>query len=141
MNDNKFEYDLQAIEGLSHIPDTILTVSEMKGQSIPENKTQFYITTTYRIAKDKRTDSNDSGIRRGKGFSIQLQDIPKLCKLLEGVRQRAENKSPEHYYICPKCTMEKDILHIHRKQSESDPDKCPNEGSQDGNSRQPFSIS
>ena len=119
MSVKDYEYDLQRVMSLNHLADTVLTISEMRGEKI-ENK-QYYINTTYRLPESRRENERDVGIRMTKGFSIQKSDIPRLIEVLSDISKGVE---PSHYFVCYSCTSEEGRMVLHQKKSASEPARC-----------------
>lgn len=117
----EYRYDLQAVAELSHLPDTLVTVSRVTGGDVPDDAEQYYLNTRYRISKDRRNGPDDAGMRMTKGFSVQKQDIPKLIGLLKGIQDGGKR---EHLSVCDECTLEEDTIVLHRKESADAPSAC-----------------
>lgn len=120
-----YKYDLQGVTALTHLPDTILTISAMSGGSVNEAQKQFYINTCYRVSEGMRTNEKDVGLRRTKGFSIRKGDIPNMIKTLQEI---IDDTPASHYWVCDRCTSEKDQIVMHVKESSKDENICPKYG-------------
>ena len=125
MSKEEPKYDLQKIVRASHLPNTLYTISRMLGAGIPDDKTQFFVNTMYRVDPEKRNSPQDAGIRRTGGFSIQIQDIDNLCAELQDVKKSILAENDKHYFVCTACTISKDKIIFHKKQNADDGDICP----------------
>ena len=120
MSREEIQYDLQGLMTLNHLADTVLTISEMKRDGSGER--QYFINTTYRLSSDKRSDPNDVGVRRTKGFSVTASDIGKLAAMLMQFESDAQRK---HYFVCYDCTDSEGKLVVHEKKTAAENSICP----------------
>lgn len=116
---SQYAYDMRLAMTLSHLPDTILTISEMSGPQI--TKKQYFINTTYRLPENMRGKDGDIGIRKTKGFSIAEDDIDWMIKLLQELKESPR----QHYEVCYACTQKEGKIALHRKNSADSRPNCP----------------
>ena len=114
-----YKYDVQGVMTLSHLPDTVLTVSQMSGGAV--TGTQYFINTTYLIAENMRNGQSDAGLRRSRGFSIDKNDLDSLIETLQNIR----DGKCGHYFVCATCTGGKSKIVLHHKQNADDQEVCP----------------
>ena len=128
-----YAYDLLAVAGLDHLPTpTSLTVSRMRGGSIPADRRQYYVNTTYRIPDG----SVGGGLRRTTGFSVQRQDIPKVVELLKALYEGGGDREP--LFACERCSSsENGIVHHARREGCNNSGGSNNGGSGGGGQPQP----
>ena len=77
---------------LKHLPNKcLLHVQRQKGNYIPEGKIQFYIASSF-------VNSENGQRVWSKGFSIGLDAIPEMIKMLERVQRKFESESKGDSY-------------------------------------------
>ena len=122
---SEYTYNLRQVMDLVNRQNTILAISEMSGGKIPPEEKQFYINTIYRLGENDRKGENDAGIRRTGGFSIQIQDIPRLCNILTELHKKTKDGREMYIFVCAKCTKNNDRITFHKKQSAMGREICP----------------
>jgi len=129
MSATQYSYDLKKVVPLHHLPQTVLTISVMKGLAVSD-KTQYYVNTSYLLGEDKRNGQEDHGLRRTKGFSVQSGDIPALIAALTEIQNGALKDT--HLFPCTKCTGAQGKMIFHRRQSADAPEACPKDAGTHG---------